>query len=674
MARDGHITATPLVVDKRARRRKIGLSRVHADPTATPATGKTTVPTMHRYSRSPKHNADADFGLHHSQNGPATVGIKQSQSALLSQSNTYLAHVIIKFINKVLQEYQGRVLSQQLIGQISQNLAEILGISLSQQGNETYLSDTEVEDFNFSSETSCDDEDDNGDDGGMALAQYPAKSSKHSIQALKSDQFSTLTETSHHEPQRRKRSPSLADRYCGSDTEEDDFDLVAEVAEENPKSFRTDDKAGIEEYVKFLLSQFTGVLLKDIVLRWVSVMRDTGGKWLEPYQKKTTEGIQVQRPPPEQWPEGVEQIGPPHLKKSKNVLLATRILLAFFYFPDEVFVRNWIVKLEKSIESYLHSDAAKFSSSSKTGDTFLKNKDLALQVMPELFGILKSVEDYEANRRDPEPQDLAPETVTCRRYKAPKISKKRKSNELKQRSKITQKERALQQRAKTPPPRSAKRISKKCTSESTRPAVERRDSPEPKQLDDSSSSFDSKVVTQTVPFTEHNTNYSFSSSCASFESDPYDSQSMGHTFNQMPGLEGACGFVEGQYSRQFWSPDMASYHEFSVPCVPDFQTTSTADCPPLESPVMTDMSNLTVHDPSQTKISIPHGIPLHHSDMHTAGFFTAPPQGGLTNNLSSEFSRYTTSAGYERSRFYETAPTLSDLPLDASGSCWSHAS
>jgi hypothetical protein len=184
------------------------------------------------------------------------------------------------------------------------------------------------------------------------------------------------------------------------------------------KSFRTNDRAAVQEYLKFRLFEFPGVLLKDVVNVWVKKVPEWKG-----FQKAG----ELQSAP-KSWPEGVCFIGVHRLKKRDVVKLGAHVLTRFYY--DEDAYEGWSEKLKKRIQPYLEDDEhAKFSSSSNP-QTREENRYLVQElILPEIWNNLKDVEDYEDMRRERERNGDPPQEGTTITYHPFRIRKKRPKGE-----------------------------------------------------------------------------------------------------------------------------------------------------------------------------------------------------------------------------------------------------
>jgi hypothetical protein len=135
-----------------------------------------------------------------------------------------------------------------------------------------------------------------------------------SLEVTPESGFSDLVRYSLYNPaQARKRSPpcDTSDESESSDSDDDD-DQPERV---DGRSFRVNDREGVLKYLNFRLSEFPGVLLKDVVNKWVKLNNEWKG-----FQKGGE-----RQDAPASWPEGVGFQGVHRLKKQgKSMKSSTR--------------------------------------------------------------------------------------------------------------------------------------------------------------------------------------------------------------------------------------------------------------------------------------------------------------------------------------------------------------
>ena len=198
----------------------------------------------------------------------------------------------------------------------------------------------------------------------------------------------------------RDRAALIRDSSEDGDNEDERCTDRPATTSIGPIAFLTSDFEGLKKFLRMRLEELTMKPLRPIVTEWVKLLVPRRQAMYGPYHKRhPDEDAPAPDPAPHWWPTGIEYIEPSHLPKTGVLDLAVDLMLQHRDTDvDEVKRRKGWTKIMRTEAEWQVNKTAKgmFSSSKDPGFSESMKARALDQVLPELFDVVQSYEDYVA--------------------------------------------------------------------------------------------------------------------------------------------------------------------------------------------------------------------------------------------------------------------------------------
>jgi hypothetical protein len=204
----------------------------------------------------------------------------------------------------------------------------------------------------------------------------------------------------------RNRATLVQDSGEDGDNEEERCagKAAATSTSTGPTAFLTSDFEGLKTFLRMRLEELTMKPLRPIVTEWVKLLVPRRQAFYGPYHKRNPETDAPANRAPPWWPTGVDYFEPSHLLKTRLLDLAVDLILQHRDSDIDQVKRQsggWTSIIRGEAEHQVAKTAKEIFSSSKDPGFSESMKARALgQVLPEMFDVVQSYEDYVAQNSE----------------------------------------------------------------------------------------------------------------------------------------------------------------------------------------------------------------------------------------------------------------------------------